>query len=282
MLKLIVVTTKDHMYSNMIIRKLMTLSTVQIVGIVEGVSAINNKTPLQALYYYYRVSGLMYVWIQITKMLAFLTLRKACSILNLRKSIYYPFQKEKDERCAIIRTKNINAGSVIDKINKLKPDIILSLFTGLIFKVDVLALPKNGCINLHPSMLPAYKGVSPVFWSMLNNDRRNGATLHHMTDSIDSGLIISQKKARTPEIITEHSLYMETVSVSFDILNKYFMGKLATEHETEIKAGTISSYCSFPTKKAVKLFTLKKKKFCYFKEIIFPKYTFDSLFGEKI
>lgn len=256
----------------------MTLSTIKIVGVIEGVSTINNKTPIEAIFYYLKVSGCKYVYLQITKLLIISMLKVICSVLDLKNSIYYPY--EKDNKYIIIRTKNINSSVIVDTIKKLKPDIILSLFTGLIFKEEILNLPAKGCINVHPSLLPQYRGVSPIFWALLNNDEEKiGVTVHYMTNEIDAGKVIFQKKIKIPFCITEHALYLEAISVAFGMLKEFFggnykYGKPEITSDTNIQ----SHYYSFPTKAAVSLFRKNKKNFYSLRELIFSRYTYDSLF----
>ena len=84
-------------------------------------------------------------------------------------------------------------GSDAAKLADFKPDLVISIRFGQIFKAPAISIPRLGIINLHSGLLPAYKGVMASFWSLLNGESHLGTTLHWVTDSkIDSGQVISR------------------------------------------------------------------------------------------
>ena len=85
----------------------------------------------------------------------------------------------------------INSPQSIERIQKLAPDLIISIRYGCILKDKCIAIPKHGVINLHSGILPKYRGVMATFWAMLNGDATIGTTLHKINDgTIDTGQII--------------------------------------------------------------------------------------------
>ena len=78
-------------------------------------------------------------------------------------------------------------------ILKIKIDLIISCHFNFILSKDFLKLPKLGCLNLHPSLLPKYRGQSPQHWPILNFDKLYGLTVHYMSNEIDKGNILFQK-----------------------------------------------------------------------------------------
>ncbi len=92
-----------------------------------------------------------------------------------------------------LRIKNINSKEVEDKLSHIPFDIgVVAHFEKLI-KPNLLAIPKYGFINLHPSMLPDYRGMSPQHWPIINGDHVAGITVHKIDDGIDTGDIIVQR-----------------------------------------------------------------------------------------
>ncbi len=277
MLKIVIVTTKGHFYSNIIIRKLMELDDIKIVGLVEGLSPINNKNAKDAFFYYLKNSGFLYVYHQLIKVIISSVLMRLVFILNKKESIYYP-NCASNGNCVVLRTTNVNSKIILARIKKMDPDIIISLFTGLIFGEKILKLPSKGCINVHPSLLPQYKGVSPLFWMLLNDDFKNmGATMHYMTSKIDEGEIISQKKINGFSGATEHSLYINLLPPIFSMLKAFFEKASGPAGKKIPNENSTGSYYSFPTKQAVRQFS-KKRKFHSLKELLFPKKSFYTLF----
>jgi len=91
-------------------------------------------------------------------------------------------------------TENVNSRETVEYVKEIGPDIILSLFFNQILKPELLQTASKRCLNLHPSMLPEYKGMSPILWMLSDGASKGGITLHEMTSSLDSGNIISQKE----------------------------------------------------------------------------------------
>ena len=82
-----------------------------------------------------------------------------------------------------------------DIIN-LKPDIIITCAYGQIVPKEVLDAPKLGCINIHASLLPKYRGASPIYSAILNGEKETGITLMYMAEGLDTGDIIKAEKIR--------------------------------------------------------------------------------------
>ena len=74
----------------------------------------------------------------------------------------------------------------------LEPDLLLSAAYARIVPPEVLAIPRIGAINVHPSLLPDYRGVSAVWWALYEGRTRIGVTIHEMTASVDTGPILAQ------------------------------------------------------------------------------------------
>jgi hypothetical protein len=103
---------------------------------------------------------------------------------------------------------NINKKSTIKNIENLSPDLIIS-FQHQIFCAELLTLKGVKFINCHPALLPKYRGVKPIFWSMLNDDDEFGITVHEMTIDIDCGNILSQSKIK---FISHWSLFQNYIA----------------------------------------------------------------------
>lgn len=87
---------------------------------------------------------------------------------------------------------DINHPLWVERIRALQPDIIFSFYYRQIVKREILAIPRGGCLNLHGSLLPKYRGRCPVNWVLINGEEQTGVTLHHMTPRPDDGDIVGQ------------------------------------------------------------------------------------------
>lgn len=119
------------------------------------------------------------------------------------------------------KVENVNSSESIASIKALSPDIILSLFFNQILKADILQTASKKCINIHPSMLPEYKGMSPILWMLSEGVSKGGTTLHEMTSQLDSGNIISQKEFDIDESDSFFTVYRKAAYAGSKLLTDF-------------------------------------------------------------
>ena len=100
----------------------------------------------------------------------------------------------------------LNRPKTLALLQTLQPDVICVACFPYLFPKALLSLPKYGCLNLHPSLLPAYRGPSPLFWICRQGESETGVTLHWMDEGMDSGNIVQQRSFALPEGILEAEL----------------------------------------------------------------------------
>ena len=109
--------------------------------------------------------------------------------------------------------EDINSSKNINFIKDFQPDIILSS-NSQIFSDELINIPNIACINRHSSLLPSYKGLMPVFYAIKNNEKYLGVSIHLMTNKIDEGKIISQKKFENLGYNNLNNIYSKIFSLS--------------------------------------------------------------------
>ena len=92
------------------------------------------------------------------------------------------------------KTEDINSDVVAGMIREIKPDLIVSVHLRRILKKEIFSLAAKGAINIHPSLLPKYRGLSPQHQAIMHGDAESGVTVHFMEEEVDTGDIILQKK----------------------------------------------------------------------------------------
>lgn len=117
----------------------------------------------------------------------------------------------------------------IEKIKSLNPDVICVVAYGKILPKEILEIPKYGCINVHGSLLPKYRGAAPIQWAVLNGDKETGVTTMYMDVGMDTGDMILKEKVEIGED--------ETTGELWDRLSK-IGGKLLVETLKQIEDGT--------------------------------------------
>lgn len=90
------------------------------------------------------------------------------------------------------RTKNINDDYVSSRVKEENPDLIISCHCSRIISKEIFSIPKYGAVNLHPSLLPKYRGMSPQHWPIINGDKETAVTIHEIKEEVDTGAILKQ------------------------------------------------------------------------------------------
>ena len=121
-----------------------------------------------------------------------------------------------DNNITVLQPKNIR--EEYQEIIDLKPDIIITCAYGQIIPKELLDYPKYGCINVHASLLPKYRGGSPIHRAIINDDSKTGVTIMYMAEKMDAGDIISKK-----ETIIEDNDTLETLHDRLSILGKILL-----------------------------------------------------------
>lgn len=114
---------------------------------------------------------------------------------------------------------NINDAKWIEKIAKLQPDILFSFYYRKIIGKEILEIPKLGALNLHGSLLPAYRGRCPVNWVLVKGENRTGVTLHFMVDKPDAGDIVGQQEVAIDFNDTARLLYDKLCAAAEHLLD---------------------------------------------------------------
>lgn len=94
----------------------------------------------------------------------------------------------------VYQPEKLRDGSALEIIRSLEPELIVVAAYGRILPKEILDYPEFGCINVHSSLLPKYRGAAPIHWAILNGETESGVTIMHMAEALDAGDIISQTK----------------------------------------------------------------------------------------
>ena len=108
----------------------------------------------------------------------------------------------------------------IDEIKSLNPDVICVVAYGKILPEEILNIPKLGCINVHGSLLPKYRGAAPIQWAILNGDKETGVTTMYMDKGMDTGDMILKEKVTIGEDETTGELWDRLSKIGGKLLVK--------------------------------------------------------------
>lgn len=113
-----------------------------------------------------------------------------------------PFHVAALHGCPCYTVGSASSERALELVRKLAPDVIAIAFFNQLLKPSLLAVPRLGTLNAHPSLLPGYRGPAPLFWMLRNGEERGGVTLHLVDDGEDTGAILYREETPIPLGIT--------------------------------------------------------------------------------
>ena len=105
------------------------------------------------------------------------------------------------------------SSDLIEEIRSINPDLIISAYYRKIFPKELIEIPRLGIVNIHPSLLPYYRGPVPTAWAILNNETKFGITIHKVDAGIDTGDILVQSKHDIGDDETGYELYLRAMKL---------------------------------------------------------------------
>ena len=124
----------------------------------------------------------------------------------------------------VFQPERLRNPEAVQVIEQAKPDMIVVAAFGQILPKAVLELPKYGCINVHASLLPAYRGAAPIQWSILDGCKQTGVTIMYMNEGLDTGDILLQKTVEITPEETGGSLHDKLAEIGAEALAEAIPG----------------------------------------------------------
>ena len=112
-----------------------------------------------------------------------------------------------DNEIEVIQPKKVKDEKIIKKIKEINPDLIVVVAYGKILPKEIIDIPKYGIINVHSSLLPKYRGASPIHSAILNGDTESGVSIMYIEEGLDSGDVILQESCDILESDTLGTLH---------------------------------------------------------------------------
>jgi methionyl-tRNA formyltransferase len=154
--------------------------------------------------------------------------------------------------CQVVR--DVNAPDFLERLRLIGTELIVSVSCPQIFRQPLIELPPKGCLNIHGAILPAYRGVMPSFWMLLNGEKEAGVSVFFVNEEIDAGELCGQQTFEIRDEDTLDELLRRSKRVAAELL---------LEVLDDIDAGTVArkpldltegSYYSWPDRTAARRF----------------------------
>ncbi|HBR17715.1 MAG: methionyl-tRNA formyltransferase [Deltaproteobacteria bacterium RIFCSPLOWO2_12_FULL_43_16] len=124
----------------------------------------------------------------------------------------------------VLQPEKIRDEAFINIIQKLRPDIIVVIAYGKILPKAILDIPPKGCINVHASLLPKYRGAAPINWAIINGEKETGITTMLMDEGMDTGDILLTERVEIQDNDTTDSVYEKLKDIGANLLIKTISG----------------------------------------------------------
>ena len=129
----------------------------------------------------------------------------------------------------VYQPKTLRTVEAYEKLSALHPDFIVVSAYGKILPPEILAIPKYGCVNLHGSLLPKYRGAAPIQWSVINGEHKTGVTSMLMNEGLDTGDILLTAETEIGEDETAGQLFERLADLCPELLIRTLDGLLRNE-----------------------------------------------------
>lgn len=141
----------------------------------------------------------------------------------------------------------------IEFLKELSPDFIIVVAYGQILSKEILDIPKYGCINLHASLLPKYRGAAPINWAIINGEKSSGNTTMFMDEGLDTGDMLLESKYDIEDDITAGELHDKLMKSGGELLVKTIHGLVENSIKPKKQKDDESCYASMLDKKMAKI-----------------------------
>lgn len=140
----------------------------------------------------------------------------------------------------LFQPASLKTSAIQDELKKLAPDVMVVVAFGMLLPKEILMIPKFGCINVHPSLLPKFRGAAPIERTIESGDSETGVTIMQMDEGLDTGPILLQTKYLIKNDETSNSLMMKLAETGsealIETLNLLQIGSLAPIPQDSVNA----------------------------------------------
>jgi len=139
-----------------------------------------------------------------------------------RKTLPTPVKVVAEEKgLPCIQPESINRKEALEFLHSVNPDVLIVASYGKILGEKVLSLPKHGCYNIHPSLLPKYRGASPIQRALENGEKKTGVTIYRMVKELDAGPIALQREVNIDPFETFDQLEKRLIELSKEMVIEF-------------------------------------------------------------
>ncbi len=256
----VIFCTYSSIYSSIVLGQLLEDTDIEVVGIINSTRLHHPQFgQLRGAIKQIKLSGWRYSTYLFLVTDVFSWLQPFFSLKTIKRMA-------KINQIPILNLRDINRENGIEFIKNSSANVLLAAHFNQLIKPEILELSELQCINIHPSKLPAYKGVDPVFFAFLNDEKNVGVSLHKMTEEFDTGTVLLAKEFLVSNdeslFILNKKLFKSGAKLAIQwIKNKQDNNKIPECNTNK------NSYDSWPSPEQIKQFKVKGKSLIVINEL---------------
>jgi methionyl-tRNA formyltransferase len=147
----------------------------------------------------------------------------------------------------VLQIGRLSAPATLEALAAYAPDVVAVACFDQKFPPELLNVPRFGCLNLHPSLLPAFRGPAPLFWIFRQGESSAGATVHLMAERIDAGPIVAQAPVAVPDGIRGDQLEAQCAAVGAELMAGAIRSLARGTADPRPQDEELSSYFPWPS-----------------------------------
>ena len=189
----IVILTYESLYANLITHRLVQARPGQVVGIVRSDCLLYGKSLPAALWFLVRRAGLRFVGRKALELFQARSTAALFRVVGRARRVPALGDLNRHDGIPLVGAVDVNAPGTLSTLRSWQPDLVISVYFNQLIKPDLIRLPRLGCLNIHPALLPRNRGLFPYFWVIANGEQETGVTVHWVDERFDTGDILVQQ-----------------------------------------------------------------------------------------
>jgi folate-dependent phosphoribosylglycinamide formyltransferase PurN len=259
-MRLVILTYESHQ-ANLMTQRLLTEFSGQVVGIVASEVIVAKKNTWQAAWFLLRQTGLGFVALKGMEIMLSRAAGLFFALSRRQPRVPSLAQMAAQAGIPLVGAKNVNTPALRQIVQSWQPDLLISVYLNQLIGARLIAIPRQGVINVHPALLPRNRGLFPYFWALANGDTETGVTVHWVEPKFDTGPILVQTPLPIEPDDTVISLAGKSAALGADLLVQA-VRLIAEGNPPRLSQDeTQASYFSWPTPAAVRRFRQRGRRY---------------------
>jgi methionyl-tRNA formyltransferase len=219
-LRCVLLYSAGHLGSSIVLNRLHSMQEIDIVGVIRAEPAAFSITGIKKRYNKVKNIGVKFgfllMWQRFIQFIGFYVVAP----LIAKNHLMAAWQFARHHGIPSFETKNINNEASLNFLRSLQPDIIISAYFSQILKKPAIDTATIGVLNIHPALLPDYRGAMNYFWVLKNGEEKAGVSIHWIDEGIDTGKLLARKSFLLKPDSTQQQVLTKTAFIGTILLKK--------------------------------------------------------------